>query len=121
MLAPYSVSDVERPASPGRGQLSAAVLDRADDVLRQRNLFDEHVMPHANTFASGLKELNCASGQANQTTLGNRPAVSAPPAATRVADRSGLNIWPGVPDRCTVVVAEPFSQSGKVLAVRRRT
>jgi hypothetical protein len=113
VLAPYSVSDVERPASPGRGQLSAAFLDRADDVLRQRYLFDEHVMPHANTFASGLKELNCASGQANQTTLGNRPAVSAPPAATRVADLSGHNIWPEVPDRCTVVVAEPFSQSGK--------
>ena len=34
-------------------------------------------MPHANTFASSLKKLNCASGQANQTTLGNRPAVSA--------------------------------------------
>jgi hypothetical protein len=30
-----------------------------------------------------------------------------------VADLSGQNIWPGVPDRCSVVVAEPFSQSGK--------
>jgi hypothetical protein len=95
VLAPYSVSDVERPASPGRGQLSAAVLDRADDVLRQRNLFDEHVMPHANTFASGLKELNCASGQAKQTTLGSRPAVSAPPAATRVADVLGQDLAGG--------------------------
>jgi hypothetical protein len=30
-----------------------------------------------------------------------------------VANLSGQNIWPGVPDRCSVVVAEPFSQSGK--------
>jgi hypothetical protein len=52
-------------------------------------------MPHANTFASGLKELNCASGQANQTTLGNRPAWSAPPAATRVADLSGHHLARG--------------------------
>jgi hypothetical protein len=95
VLAPHNVSDVERPASPGRGQLSAGVLDRADDVLRQRNLFDELVMPHANTFISGLKELNCASGQANQTTLGNRPAASAPPAAARVADLSGQDLAGG--------------------------
>jgi hypothetical protein len=93
--------------------LSAAVLDRADDVLRQRNLFDEHVVPHANTFASGLKELNCASGQANQTTLGIDQRSLRRLPLPRVADLSGHNIWPGVPDRCTVVVAEPFSQSGK--------
>jgi len=36
-----------------------------------------------------------------------------PTTAIGVADLSGQNIWPGVPDRCSVVVAEPFSQSGK--------
>jgi len=43
--------------------LSPAVLDRADDFLRQRNRFDEHLMPHAKTLASGLKELNCAAAK----------------------------------------------------------
>jgi hypothetical protein len=52
-------------------------------------------MPHVNTSVSGLKELNCVSGQANQTTLGNRPAVSAPPAAARVADLSDQDLAGG--------------------------
>ena len=96
--APYSVGDVEKPASPGRGQLSAAVLDRADNPLRQRNRFDEHVMPHAKTFASGAKELNCGSGQANQTTPGNRPAVSASSARTsRPSPRWGAWWYMGRP------------------------
>lgn len=62
MLAPYSVSDVEKSASPGRGQLCAAVLDHANDLLPQRNLFDEHVMPHANT-----RELEAAAARLSYT------------------------------------------------------
>ena len=42
----------------------------ADHLLRQRNLFDEHVVPHVNPFASPLKAPNRATGQANQTTPG---------------------------------------------------
>ena len=34
-----------RTSQSGRGQLSATLLDRADDSLRQRNPFDEHLMP----------------------------------------------------------------------------
>jgi hypothetical protein len=34
--------------------------NRADDLLRQRNLFDKQVVPHMNPFAPSLKEPNCA-------------------------------------------------------------
>jgi hypothetical protein len=34
--------------------------NRADDLLRQWKLLDEHVVPHVYPFASNLKEPNCA-------------------------------------------------------------
>jgi hypothetical protein len=46
-------------------------------------------------------------------------AFGGQPRATRVPNLSGHNRQPGVPERCSVVVAESFSQSGASLAVRR--
>lgn len=46
-------------------------------------------------------------------------ALGGQPPATRVPNLSGQNISPGVPDGCSVVVAESFSQSGESLAARR--
>jgi hypothetical protein len=34
-----------------------------------------------------------------------------------MADLSNQDVWPGVPNRCKVVIAETFSQSGKSFAV----
>jgi transposase InsO family protein len=119
--------------------------DRADDLLRQRDLSDEHVMPacepvrfqqegelravlqvvepqrvprpvlrsdieRCQVFTTGLRTYNHHRGHA---------ALGGQPPATRVPSLPGQNISPGVTDRCNVVVAESFSQSGESLAVRR--
>jgi hypothetical protein len=61
-------------------------------------------------FTTGLRTYNHHRGHA---------ALGGQPPATRVPSLPGQNISPGVTDRCNVVVAESFSQSGESLAVRR--
>jgi hypothetical protein len=70
-LCPRHMASAMLRTQPFREQdSSAAVLDDADDLLRQHNLFDEDVTPHANALAFGTEELNYVGPQANQTTLG---------------------------------------------------
>ena len=70
--------------------------DRADDVLRQRNLFDEHVMPHANTFASALKELNVVAAKPSRPGWEiDQPCLRRMPLPVWLT--SQVSIWPGVP------------------------
>jgi len=74
---------------------------------------------HARLYRSDTETL---PGRYRLTATYNRhrghTALGGQPPATRVPNLSGQNISPGVPDGCSVVVAESFSQSGESLAVR---